>query len=83
MGGGAVGDKYQILNFFRAAPNRMTFIFKTPPTLSRKLRTRPPTFNQWWTLYEILGGRLVPKARKNFEICIPKMAFPAFWEHIL
>ena len=45
-GGGAVGDKYQILNFFRAAPDRKTFIFKTPPPSSRKFRTPPTaTFN--------------------------------------
>ena len=27
----AVDDKYQILNFFRTAPDLKTFIFKTPP----------------------------------------------------
>ena len=37
--GGAVGDQYQILNFFGAAPNRKTFIFKTLPPSSRTFRT--------------------------------------------
>jgi hypothetical protein len=41
-GRGAVGDKYQILNIFRAVPDRKTFIFKAPPPASRKFRTRPP-----------------------------------------
>jgi hypothetical protein len=29
------------------------------------------------------GGGLVPKARENFLIWIPEIAFAAFWEHIL
>ena len=40
-GGGDTTDTYQMLNIFRAAPNRKTFIFKTPPPSSRKFKNPP------------------------------------------
>jgi hypothetical protein len=38
-GGGDTTDTYQMLNISRAAPNRKTFIFKTPHLHLENLRT--------------------------------------------
>jgi hypothetical protein len=44
-GGGALDDKYKILNIFRADPDRKTFIFKMPPPSSKKFKTPCPHSN--------------------------------------